>query len=249
MLTLRINWWKLIIALLLITAIAVCTFRACNHAQPASTSLAKGKVIPLQIPKSYKAPSGTVHTETKVVQAEHDVWLEDYYKNLLADVRNELNITKKQLKDVVAAGITSEGYISIPLIDSPKQNKDSASILITTGNFSTSSNDPKYFRYKDKFLSLAGRIINDSVDIGYKVEDSIHLVTYWKRKHFLAAKELYINGFSTNPNTNIKGLQTVKLNQATPKKWAVGINAGYYFDGNGFRPGIGIGITKTIFRF
>lgn len=245
MVTIKINWYKILVAIVLIIAISVCTFRACNRDQPALTTSAPGKVIPKQIPKSYIAPSGTVHTEVKVVQAEHDVWLEDYYKSLLAEVKEELAIKDKQLRDVIAAGITNEGYISIPLekVEIPIDSTSRPQLI------SICPDEIRYFQYKDKFIKMAGRIDQDSIDLSYKVEDSIHLVTYWKKKHLFAAKELFINGFSTNPNSNIKGLQMVKLNQVTPKKWAVGINAGYFFDGSTFRPGIGIGITKTIFRF
>ncbi|WP_438946679.1 DUF6549 family protein [Sediminibacterium sp.] len=246
MLTVKNNWYKILIATVLLVAIVVCTYRACNHAQPVSTTSAKSKVIPKQIPKSYIAPSGTVHTETKVVQAEHDNLLEEYYMKLLADAKKELAIKDKQLKDVIAASITTEGTITFPIYREEEPSIDSAARPIKVYDC---PEDIRYFQYKDKFIKLVGRVDQDSIDVSYKVEDSIHLVTYWKRKNFLSAKELYVNGFSTNPNTNIKGLQMVKINQATPKKWAVGINAGYYFDGSGFRPGIGIGLTKTIFRF
>lgn len=235
MLTVKINWYKILIAIVLLVAIVVCTYRACNHAQPVSTTSAKGKVIPKQIPKSYIAPSGTVHTEAKVVQAEHDVWLGEYYQMLLKAARDSLKIAQDQLKEVLAAGITSEGSYSLPLKPD--------TVLIPD-----SSNPARIFKYQNRFINLVGRIEHDSIDIAYKSFDSLTFITYTKRKNILSPKELYLNAFSMNPNSSIKGLQSVKLT-VPPPKWAIGINAGYYFDGTMFRPGIGIGLTKTIFRF
>lgn len=235
MLTIKISWYKILIAIVILVAIVVCTFRACNHAQPVSTTSANGKVIPKQIPKSYIAPSGTVHTETKVVQAEHDVWLDQYYQFLLKEARDSLKIAHDQLKEVLAAGITSEGSYSLPL------KPDTIRITDTIS-------PAKTFKYQNRFISLVGRIKHDSIDIGYKSFDSLTFVTYTKRKNIFSPKELYLNAFSMNPNSSIKGLQSVKIT-VPPPKWAIGVNAGYYFDGSSFRPGIGIGITKTIFRF
>lgn len=235
MITLKFNWYKALIAVVVLIAIIVCTYRACNHGQPALTSSANGKVIPKQIPKSYKTASGTVHTETKVVQAEHDVWLEEYYRFLLKEARDSLKITQGQLKEVLAAGITSDGNYSIPL------KPDTVRITDTIS-------PAKTFKYQNRFISLVGRIQHDSIDIGYKSFDSLTFITYTKKKNIFSPKELYLNGFTMNPNSSINGLQSVKLT-VPPPKWAIGINAGYYFDGSSFRPGIGIGITKTIIRW
>lgn len=233
--TIKVNWYKLLIAAVLITAIVVCTFRACNHGQPALTSSSKGEVIPKQIPKSYKKPSGTVHTETKVVQAEHDFWLDQYYQSLLKGARDSLKITQDQLKEVIAAGVTSDGSYTLPL------KPDTVLIHDTLS-------PARIFKYQNRFISLAGRIDQDSIDIAYKSFDSLTFITYTKKKNIFSPRELYLNAFSMNPNSSIKGLQSVKLT-VPPPKWAIGINAGYYFDGNSFKPGIGIGITKTLIRW
>lgn len=232
---LKSNWYKIIIAIALIIAISVCTYRACNREQPVSTSSATGKVTPKQIPITYKGKSGTVHTEVKVVQAEHDVWLEDYYQHLLKEARDSLKLKEAELKEVLAASISTSGSLKIP-------------ISVDTLKVHDTIYPAKVFKYTDRFIKLVGRIDQDTVDLGYKSFDSLTFITYTKRKHLFAKKELYLNAFSMNPNATIKGLQSVKIN-APPPKWAIGINAGYYFDGSTFRPGIGIGITKTIFRF
>lgn len=231
----KINWYKLLVAIGLLIAISVCTFRACNRDQPALTTSAPGKVTPKQIPITYKGKSGTVHTEVNVVQAEHDVWLEEYYQHLLKEARDSLKLKEAELKEVLAASIKTEGSFKIPVIHDTIKTIDTVY-------------PSKIFRYGDRFITLVGRIDQDTVDLGYKTFDSLTFVTYTKKQHFFAKRELYLNAFSMNPNATIKGLQSVKIN-APARKWAVGVNAGYFFDGSTFRPGIGIGIQKTIFRF
>lgn len=235
MLSIKISWYKLLIAVVLITAITVCTFRACNHTQPALTSSAKGKVITKQNPVSYKSKAGTVHTEIKVVQAEHDVWLEEYYQHLLKEARDSLKLKEAELKELIAASLHTSGSFKAPL-------KPDTLVLHDTIYPS------KIFKYQDRFISMAGRVEQDAVDIGYKTFDSLTFVTYYKKKNWFAKKELYLNAFPMNPNASIKGLQSVKIT-TPPPKWAIGITAGYYFNGQVMVPGIGIGITKTLIRW
>ena len=235
MITIKFSWYKLLIAVVLITAIVVCTFRACNHTQPALTSSAPGKVIHKQIPITYKGKSGTVHTEIKVVQAEHDVWLEEYYQHLLKEARDSLKLKESELKEVVAASLYTSGSVKISI------KRDTVRVHDTLY-------PAQVFKYQNKFINLVGRIENDSMDLGYKTFDSLTFVTYTKKKNWFAKKELYLNAFSMNPNASIKGLQSVKIT-APPPKWAVGITAGYYFNGQVVVPGVGIGITKTLIRW
>ena len=235
MITIKFSWYKLLIAVVLIIAIVVCTFRACNHTQPALTSSAPGKVIPKQIPITYKGKSGTVHTEIKVVQAEHDVWLEEYYQHLLKEARDSLKLKEAELKEVVAASLYTSGSVKISI------KRDTVRVHDTLY-------PAQVFKYQNKFINLVGRIENDSMDLGYKTFDSLTFVTYTKKKNWFAKKELYLNAFSMNPNASIKGLQSVKITAPAPK-WAVGITAGYYFNGQVFVPGVGIGITKTLIRW
>lgn len=240
---LSINLYKLAIAVTLITAVVFCTYKACNHPQPVATSSANGKVIPIQPPKQYKSPEGTVYTEVKVVRAANDAQLHSYYKALLAQMQAKLNIKEKQITDLIAAGVTTEGHLIVKTNSSKNNTDTSADSSIST------IEQIHYFSFKDKFINLAGRLESDTVNITYKTTDSVYFITHWKRKNFLSKKELYLKGFAQNPQTNIKGLQQLKINIPPPKKWAIGINVGYYFTGQKFVPGIGFGLTKTLIRF
>lgn len=229
---------NLIIAILLIV-LGLLVFKACNnHAeQPSTTSNGKALVIPKQITKQRVSAGGTVHTEVKVVEAAQDVWLDQYYQNLLQSVRDSLQLSQAHLREVLAASLTTNGSIQ-------------TSVKRDTVRLIDSSYKPiQIFTYHDKFINLAGRIENDSIDIAYKTFDSLTFVTYYKKSKLFAKKQLYMDAWPLNPNASIKGLQSIKVNAPQPKKWAIGIIAGYYFNGQVMAPGVGIGITKTIIRW
>jgi hypothetical protein len=230
---------KNLLIVLLIIAVGILLFKSCSTRtqQPNTTATSKPMAIQKQITTQRTSAGGTVHTEVKVVEAAGDVWLDAYYQNLLQGVRDSLKITQDQLRDVVAASLSTAGSISTKIIRDTIRLTDS------------SYKPVQIFSHRDPFIMLAGRIENDSLDIAYKTYDSLTFATYTKRKNIFSKSELYMDAWPLNPNASIKGLQSIKLNTPKPKQWALGITAGYYFNGQVIAPGVGVGITRTILRW
>ena len=230
---------KNLLILVLIIAVGILLFKSCSKTsqQPDTTATSKPMAIQKQITTQKISSGGTVHTEVKVVEAAGDVWLDQYYQNLLEGVRDSLKIAQDQIRDVVAASVSSIGKLELPVF------RDT--IRLTDSSFKP----VQIFSFRDKYINLAGRIDNDSLDIAYKTFDSLTFVTYTKRKNIFSKSELYMDAWPSNPNASLKGLQSIKLNAPKPKQWAIGITAGYYFNGQILLPGVGVGITKTIIRW
>jgi len=228
---LKILPW-IIVAVLVAALVKLCTPDK-PVTKPAHTSR---ELTNLQAPKLQRSVSGTVHTENKAVQADRDVWLHDYYKSLLADMQQKLNLKEKQIQQLTAASSLTEGQVITKV--------DTVHVYGDTGHFEN------HFTYADRWLYLRGKIIDDQLELDYRITDSIQLVSFTKRKWFLGKRESYVSGFSLNPKTTLQGLQQVKLNGSIePKKWGIGIQAGYGITGAGLSPYVGIGITRTLIRF
>jgi hypothetical protein len=230
---------KNLLILVLIISVCILLFKSYSKTsqQPNTTAISKPMAIQKQITTQRISAGGTVHTGVKVVEAAGDLWLDAYYQNLLEAARDSLKIAQDQIREVVAASLSTAGSIS-------------AKIIRDTIRLTDSSYRPvQIFSHRDKYINLAGRIENDSLDIAYKTFDSLTFVTYTKRKNIFAKRELYMDAWPSNPNASLKGLQSIKLNAPKPKQWAIGITAGYYFNGQILAPGVGVGITKTIIRW
>jgi hypothetical protein len=224
------KYWPHLVILLLIAAL----WWVCNEpANPAQPVTAKQQALPAPQPRVYtNSKTGTVHTETKVVQAERDVHLSSYYESLLADMKAELKLKDKQIDRLTGILALTEGTISMK--HDTLRVADSGSIA---------------FSYADDFLQLAGVTGPEETSINYSLRDSIHLVSYWKQQGLFGKRELYVNGYSKNPATTLVGLQQVKITPPPPKKWAIGLQLGYGAGATGLGPYIGIGISRNLIRF
>lgn len=109
--------------------------------------------------------------------------------------------------------------------------------------------DTTVFYYEDDWISIHG-ILHDSVQITYKMRDSIWLAAYQK-KEGLFRKATYIDGFSANPHTTITGLKSINLNTLNRRqaRLSIGPSIGYYYAGGKFQWSAGIGMQYNIIRF
>ncbi|MBK6903958.1 MAG: hypothetical protein IPH04_14455 [Saprospirales bacterium] len=83
--------------------------------------------------------------------------------------------------------------------------------------------------------------------VEYEVRDSVSFVI--KEKHNLfKGTTLSLTGVSSNPNTRIEGLSLLELKPKN-KRFGVGPQAGVGFDGKGFAPYLGVGVSYDLIRF
>lgn len=187
-------------------------------------------------PKHYTDDSGYIHAEAPVVTAADVTAINTYYQGIIADLVKRLPQKTKpsDVQELMLVG-----------------SKDSASFK---PKIDTVYKDGKPFyqsiNYKSKWFKFNGNTHPDSM-WHLVATDSIALLTYWKKSGFLRLKrELYIDGFSFNPDINVRGLSAIKLNAAQPKKWGIGFTVGYGV-GKDFilQPFVGVGIQRNLIRF
>lgn len=195
-------------------------------------------------PKKFIDAAGTVHTENKVVQVENATGNEPQYQYLLDSIARILKQKNQYIKDLTAAKMEHAGTFIPIYIDTNGNQLKLNQTSVDSGRFKAVLNTR--VRYKDKFLDLSG-ILNDDSSWKYKITESLVITTHEKKTGWFK-RELVVDVSSTNPSTNIVGLTGIKI-VPKPKKWSVGVNFSYSFNGTGFTPTVGIGLQRNIIRF
>ncbi len=224
------------IASIICIPLLVCILlKSCSDKEVPSPTTNIEKAAPAP-PKHYTDDSGYTHAEAPVTTAADVTAINEYYQSIIADLVKRLPQKTKvsDVQEVKLVGTTDSNNFK-PRIDT----------IYKDGK-------PLYqsINYKSKWFKFNGNTHPDSV-WHLVATDSIALLTYWKRSGFLRLKrELYIDGFSFNPDINVKGLTAIKLNAAQPKKWGIGFTLGYGI-GKDLQPQpfVGFGIQRTFIRF
>lgn len=107
--------------------------------------------------------------------------------------------------------------------------------------------------YKDKYFSAVTKtdsIGNSSLDYQYNAQ--IDIITAKKKKNLFAKEIQEITISSPDKNLQINGVEHFKKNlTVAPKKWGLGVQAGYYYvpSSNTFYPAVGLGLSYNPIRF
>jgi hypothetical protein len=227
---LQINIAKLIAGLILVLVIIVLFYSKCGKQEPTPPSK-KVEQIKADPPKKYVDAGGTTHTEKKVAVADIST-IKASYERTIDSLKQVLKIKDKQLVDLLSVGTTTTGKFK-PTIDTV--------YIDSVPSVSVS--------YTDKWLSIFGLVGNDE-EWKYTYSDSLTFTTYYKKTGFLKlGRSLMLDGFSSNPNTQIEGITAIKINRSKPKKFSIGFNVSYAFDGTNWKPVAGVGLNYNIIRF
>ena len=70
--------------------------------------------------------------------------------------------------------------------------------------------------------------------------------TYYAR---ISGINAYLEEIRVYPKETIKYITTTEKVYQKPKKWGLGISAGYCFTGNSFKPYVGVGVTYNIIQW
>jgi len=105
----------------------------------------------------------------------------------------------------------------------------------------------KLFEASDEWSRFEVYNLGFAPAINYHVKDSVTMTTYSKRKWVFGAKEYFVQGTSHNPNTEIIGLESIKV--AEQKRFSIGPYVGVGFNGRSFDPQIGVGVQLKIAEF
>lgn len=178
----------------------------------------------------YTDVNGVDHAEKPVVGADV-TYINAFYQHIIDSLTKVIKAKPKDIKTIVAAGIEAKGSFE-PEIE-----------YVT---LDTCVNQyPDTLRYRDKWMSLMGSIRDKKFN--YIVADSLTFVMYQK-KTGLFKKELYLNAYSQNPNVYIKGLTGIQVPQPNPRRFGIGVQVGYTWDGK-WQPYAGVGLSYNLIRF
>lgn len=121
-------------------------------------------------------------------------------------------------------------------------------VFVTDTIYIDSTHKTVGIKYSDKWIKIEGNLENDKLN--YDVFDSLIITQYNKKYGFLNLRSSqYLDAYSLNPHTHIKGLTGIKIADQKPKKVSLGIGIGYGFNGQKLEPMIGISLQYSLIRF
>lgn len=181
----------------------------------------------------YKDKYGTEHAQRLAIESSYTV-LKNYYNGLLDSISQRAGVKQKNIKAVATTGVETGGAVALRV--------DTIYRSDTTQSYQ--------FSYVDRWIDITGDI-GEQNKLTYKTFDSIVLTTYAKPSGFLGLgeKHTYVDGYSLNPHSHITGLQSMLLTSERDKKFGIGVQAGYGWNGLKWAPYFGFGIQYSIIRF
>ncbi|AZA49745.1 hypothetical protein EG346_16850 [Chryseobacterium carnipullorum] len=170
-------------------------------------------------------------THGKFEQKEGEVVKNYITKNYMTYVSDTLapalNIAKEKIDELTRAKFTLEGQLKASKIQREK--------------------DRVY--YENKYLQIVSNVQDSTVD--YKYNAIVDVVKYQDRKWLLGKENTYIDISSPDKNMKINGVEHFKKRiDVKPKRFGLGIQAGYYYvpAANQFYPGFGVGLSYNLIR-
>ena len=168
-----------------------------------------GKVADLD---SYKSLYETANKENKVFRHKDSTWRnrtevatvtksELQHVKELQELHREFDGIKKSLRNLENFTQTSQIttiHKTVKLKDTTIVSVDSVRIHATT------------FKYVDKWESISGVIVSDSIQWNISHKDSLKVVQYWDRKWFLGKKKYFTEIKSENPNTIVDYQRSIR---------------------------------------
>ena len=194
--------------------------------------------------------NGRLHGVVDAMEVDQKTYLATN-KVYVDSIAKLIKTKPKNIKSITTIGISTNGHITIP----PEHSEPPISIDTQVINGKTQVTVTYPINFSDSFLTLNGiaSIVNSdlSLQAKYNIVDSILIVNKMKKTGFLGLgkPKLQMDISSTNKNATVTYAKTVDLTTIDRRNWSVGAGIFYGYDGTSFKPFIGIGISRTIFRW
>ncbi|ASK29717.1 hypothetical protein CEY12_06185 [Chryseobacterium sp. T16E-39] len=186
----------------------------------------------IYLPKWINPKDSTTHGTFK--QEEGEVVKNYITKNYMTYVSDTLapalNIAQEKIDELTRAKFTLEGQLKATRTELDVNKK------------------ARVF-YENKYLQIVSNVQDSTVD--YKYNAVVDVVKYNDKKWLFGKENTYIDISSPDKNMKINGVEHFKKRiDMKPKKWGIGIQAGYYYipASNQFYPGFGIGVSYNLIR-
>lgn len=151
----------------------------------------------------------------------------------LTTLAKEISGLKKNLKNLesyISVGLTTLGTATAILRDT---------VLIRD----SVTHNVKAFGWMDKWAKIDGTIQDTTVNLEYKVRDSLTFTTYYQSNGLFKPRSLMMDAISHNPNSAITGIKNVKITSLKRRRPRLSFYAGYGVGPAGLGPQIGVGLV------
>ncbi len=186
-----------------------------------NVALTKGKEAEI-----WKNKEGLSRARADVAEADTKTLSQAYAKEFKR-IESEFKIKEKNFKGATIVKTEIKGELKVV-------TKDSLIYIDTT------KVKARVFSYRDRWTSISGHFLRDSLALNYKFWDSLTLVHSWKKKH------LQIDAISSNPNSTILGLTSLSVKAQKPSRFGIGPFVGVGITG---RPVVGVGVQWNVIKF
>lgn len=180
----------------------------------------------------YRDAVGREHAQKQVVYTNNVALIAE--RDSLIEI---LKVKDDRIEELTAFNTTRPG----------KAKVETKVITIETDS-GKSDSSAREFTFRDKWLDLHGVSAIDYTTIDYQFNDSLNIATFYKKNWLLGKKRLYVDVFSSVPNTTIGGLQNYRREIKQPGRLGIGPFVGATWDGQ-WHPTYGIGISYQLIRF
>ena len=194
----RLNLIILGVLLLIITALFFYVKHLQNELESKS-SFENLYTIEHQKALKFQDDAGHWRSRAQIAEVTQDNLLDIEELKGLATEFKELKRNLKNLDSYSQINTTTDIHRTIKLKDTTIVTKKS---VVEHG---------KTFNYSDKFDSISGVVVNDSIQWQIKHKEELEVVSYWKRKWFLGKKTYECEIKSANPNTKISYQKSLKV--------------------------------------
>jgi hypothetical protein len=216
----------LAIALVIATSFAISK---CNKKKEVTHTIKQQAVKDAPV-QHYTDNAGTDHAAKPVAEAQDNEAMLDYYQSIIDSQATLLDVKSKYIKEHLSVGTVSTGSVNGTAQDYDEKAQPC----------------PDSLQFMDRwFKGIASK--DTGWHLNYQVKDSIVFNQYEKKKGWFS-RQLFMDGYSLNPNTRITGLSNIKITPAK-KRWGIGATIIVTYDGSKWKPVAGVGLQYNFIRF
>lgn len=218
-----------IVIFFLLIVVTGLSLRSCFRKEKENIVLKEAVQIKEDSTSFWKDSLGRIHAQKRLIEADMGS-LRAVYRDKIDSISAALQIKTSDLQAALTARTISQGTVK-PTVDTIRKD----------------STTQYKFHFADSWLTLDGLISPDPT-ISYRFTDSLVFTTYKKRRNLLRS-DVYVDGYSLNPNVRIQNITGIRVGSAPAGRFGIGPYFGYGFTGNGIGPSVGISFHYSLIRF
>lgn len=191
-----------VLAVVILILIGIVGYTYITMRKEISTIISKSGSVEREVEK-WRDEAGRSHARTETVSLLYDELLHSNNETI-----EELRKDVKSLKN----------FVSQIKIDVSTRDSLIIATRDTTYVIGTDTIRSKSFSYEDKWLTVNGELMRDSVKLNYTMRDNFKVTHEWMREGLFKPKELKLTVMSENPKSSLDNVQEIRV-RPNPKVW------------------------------